>query len=523
MREHADIARRLESIVGDTLVDYFTVYLPVQLLLVDIIGLERRTVPAPTEFCLRSIEAGLCEGDEVLGFLGLDGDYGDRLLRSMCDGDYIGKDGFGKYHLMRRGKELLKQGCEASPADRRMQVLWDPIQREILDRTLVYTKQRTDPDGIIAPIPNAFAQPLPDDLEVTEINKIRNGYSGGAESGGATFDVLRVTGVQKSFGRYRPCLALVFSNAEGDLTLRLAINGSIDDDLTSICAKIGLPKLIGVDRKIGLRPGVQASKKRQQDLKCGDGGSKNIAQLVKRRCMLRFKLQSFEKRLGEEHVEAIEVKKSECQKELDDVNSQLERLPVIQARCHEVDHYLVEALKNANSTITITTTNPSAIKIDGEILGYLRSSLSRGIKVTLYISDRLGGNDPTLAALDKLTNYGSLSVHFLQNEQRSVFEIEWDGKHLLFSNEPPLGNRRRPVCPREFSGYFVSDAQAVSRYRDSFLTFRSDDFLVRLRPASGNNAVMQKQRNRGMPNRSQKSEGDSKHLQLGDRSNVRSA
>jgi len=497
MRDHADIARRLESLVGDTQVDYFTVYLPVQLLMVDIIGLERRPVPAPTEFCLRSIEAGLCEGSDILGFLGLDTDYGDRLLAGMCDGDYIGKDGFGKYQLMRRGKELLKLGGEVSPADRRMQVLWDPIQRVILDRTLVYTKQRTDPDGIIAPIPNAFAQPSPDDLEVGEINKLRGGNVGGAESGSPTFDVLRVTSVQKSFGRYRPCLALVFSNTDGDLTLRLAINGSIDNELTSICAKIGLSKLIGVDRKIGVRPGVQAVKKRYQGLKCGDSASKNVAQLVKLRSMLRFKLQTFEKRLSEEHVESIETKKTECQKELADVNSQLEHLPVIPVRCHEVDYYLLEALKGANSTITITTTNPSALKVDGEILGYLRSSLSKGVSVTLCISDRFGGNDSTLAQLDKLSKYGTLSVHFLQNEHRSVFEIEWDGKYLFFSNEPPLGSRRRPVYPREFAGYFVSDEQAVSRYREGFLNFRPDDFLVRLQPAVGNNAAMQKQRRRG--------------------------
>ncbi|MDN7914442.1 hypothetical protein [Burkholderia cepacia] len=495
MRDQAEIARRLESVVGDALVDYFTVYLPVQLLMVDIIGLERRSVPAPMEFCLRAVEAGLGEGDDILGFLGLDADYGERLLAGMRDGDYLGKDGFGKYQLMRRGKELLKQGGEASPADRRMQVLWDPIQRVILDRTLVYTKQRTDPDGIIAPIPSAFTQPSPDELEVGEINKLRSGNAGGFESGASTFDVLRVTGVHKSFGRYRPCLALVFSNADGDLTLRLAINGSIDNELTATCAKIGLPKLIGVDRKIGLRPGVQAVRKRREDLQCGDSGSKNVAQLVKRRSMLRFKLQTFEKRLSEEYVESLDAKMVECQKELNDVSSQLEHLPVIPVRCHEVDYYLAEALKGANSTITISTTNPSTIKVDGEILGHLRSCLMKGVRVTICISDRFGDNDATLATLDKLARNGKLAVQFLQNDQRSVFEIEWDGKYLLFSNEPPLGNRRRPISPREFAGYFVSDEQAVSHYRSNFLAFRPDDFLVRLRPVVGNN-TKQKQRRR---------------------------
>jgi hypothetical protein len=486
MRDQAEVARRLESIVGDSLVDYFTVYLPVQLLVVDIIGLERRSVPAPTEFCLRAIDVGLGNRSEICGFLGLDAEYGARLLEDLCDNEYIAKDAFGRYQLMRRGKELLKQEGEASPSDRRMQVLWDPIQGAILDRTLVYTKHRIDPDGIVAPISNAFAQPSTSALEVSELNKLRNANAGGAETAPVKFEILRVTGIQKSFGRYRPCLALVFTNPEGDLTLRVASNGSIDEDLTAACARIGLPKLIGIDRKISLRPGVQSVEKRQQNLQCSDLGSKNVLQLVRQRSVLRLKLQGFAKRLAEEYVESLETKMLECRKEFDDVEAQLIRLPVVPVRCHEVDYYLIEALKNAKSTITITSTNPSSMKIDGEILGYLRSCLSSKVRVTLYISDRIGNNDTTLAAFEKLSHIGSLTVQFLQNEQRSVFEIDWDGKHLLFCNEPPLGIRRRPISPREFAGYFVSDEQAVSTYRTSFLSFSAEDFLVRLRPMQAN-------------------------------------
>ncbi|WP_241059288.1 hypothetical protein [Achromobacter xylosoxidans] len=481
MSNQAEVAQRLESIVGDILLDYFTVYLPVQLLVVDIIGLERRSVPAPTEFCLRAIDAGLGTSSEICGFLGLDLEYGERMLADLCDHDYIAKTAFSTYQLMRRGSEALKQESESSPSDRRMQVLWDPVQSAILDRTTVYTKQRIDSDGIIAPISNAFAQPSPSRLEIRELNKLRNSSSG-SETASIKFDILRVTAIQKSFARYRPCLALVFKNQDGDLTLRIATNGSIDEDLTASCAKIGLSKLIGVDRRMGTRAGVQAIQKRRQNLQCGDAGDQNILQLTQKRSLLRLKIQGFERRLAEEYIESLEAKRAENQKELETIESQLIQLPVVPVRCHEVDYYLIEAFKNAKSTITITSTIPSALKMDGQIMGHLRSCLFNKVAVTFYVADRLGDNDATLANLEKLSRNGSLKVEFLQNSQRAVFEVEWDGNHLLFCNEPPLGSRRLPISPREFAGYFVSDEKAVSIYRRDFLSFNRDDFLVRLRP-----------------------------------------
>ena len=62
------------------------------------------------------------------------------------------------------------------------------------------------------------------------------------------FEVLRVTGIHKSLGRFRPSLALVYRAWSEELSLRLAVNGSIDNELTTACAQVGLAKLIGVER-----------------------------------------------------------------------------------------------------------------------------------------------------------------------------------------------------------------------------------------------------------------------------------
>jgi hypothetical protein len=486
MRDQTEIAKRFDSVTGHTLVDYFILHLPVQLLVVDIIGLDRRPVPAPTEFCLRAVEAGLVEDGNICEFLGVDLAYGRRLLRGLCDGDYLGTDAFGQYLLLRRGKELLRQGGEASPSDRRMYVLWDPIQRVVLDRTLVYTKQRAGPDGLMAPVPNAFARPLTEELAVGDINKLRAASSSVGDLGASSFEVLRVTGIHKSFGRYRQSVALIFAGPDGEQTFRLAINGSIDNDLTATCAKIGLPKLIGVDRAMANKPGVQAVRKRYRELICGNGQGPNVASLVQRRSILLLNLRGVNSRLAEERVDSLLAKKIDYEIELNELEQELDRLPVVPVRCHEMEYYLFQALEKATRSITITTTNPSAAKIDGDVIKRLRSCLAQGVHISIYISDRIGENDPTLAIFDKLSRQGPLSVQFLQNDVRSVFEVEWDEGHVVFSNEPPFGQRRRPRTPREFSGFYVSDGQAVARYRAADLSFEPKDFLVRLRPVVSN-------------------------------------
>ena len=209
-----------------------------------------------------------------------------------------------------------------------------------------------------------------------------------------------------------------------------------------------------------------------------------MASLVQRRSVLLLNLGAVEMRLGEERSDSLLEKKARYESEFEEVSRELDRVPVVPVRCHEGEYYLASALDTAEVSIRITTTNPSLSKIDGEILRRMRSCLARGVQVTIYISDRLGENDPTLAALDKLSREHSFSVHFLLNDVRSIFEIEWDGKHLLVSNEPPLGDRRQPVSPREFSGFYVSEPQAVGHYCDDHMKFETKDFLSRLKPQS---------------------------------------
>jgi hypothetical protein len=481
-----ELARRFDKFEGQTLIDYFQIHLPVQLLTIDVVGMDRRPIPALTEFCLKAINADLSESAGITGFLGVEYEYGSRLLKGLVEAEFIGINPFGQYVLLRKAKEILQLGRDERPTDRRIQVLWDPIQQRLLNRTLIYTKNRADPAGIIPPIPNAFTKPEPKELDLLAMNKIRGEANGSGEHDRPSFEILRVTSIQKSYGRYRNSVGLVYKESDGQLVFRLAVDGAIDNELTDAVARAGLIDIIGVKGNIATKPGVQAVKKRQRELICGNQEKINVAKLVQRRSVLLLNLGAIDARLAEESepIDSLVKKRNSYDEELAQVTKDINSLPVVPARCHEVEYYLLEALGRAKNSLLITTTNPSNSKVDGEILQHLRACLERGVNIKILISDRLGDSNTTLAAFDRINASKRLSVEFLQNTERSVFEIKWDLSHLFVSNEPPLGDRRFPILPREFCGFYVTDTGAVKRYSDDHLAFQDSDFLKRLKPAT---------------------------------------
>jgi hypothetical protein len=477
MNEQNAFAQRVDKVDGHILIDYFILHLPVQLLSVDVIELERRSAPALTEFILRSIQAGLRREEEISGFLGINLHYCKKLLESLQSDEFVYEDPFGQYLLMRRGTELLQEGSDSRPSDKRISLLWDPIGKRLLGRTLVYTKQRADISGMFAPIPLAFLPPTVSDIDVSDINRNRENDRA-PDTLNRTAEVLRVTSIHRSIGRYREALGLVFRSESGEISFRLAFDGRIDEEFTTACVNSGLLKGIGISRGQLTKASGLAVKKRFRELPFSS--EQNVDAIVQRRSVLRFNLNTLDARLKEDYVDSLARKKEAYVTDLQELDAALSNLPVIPLRCHELETYLQLAFRTAATEVRITTTQPADSKIDGETLAALRDCLGRGVAVSIFISDNVQESNTMLAILDRILREKNLEVHFLKNLSRSVFEITWDNKHLVFSNEPPLGRRRFPISPREFFGYYVSDQIGTSRYTTQFLRFESSDFLSKV-------------------------------------------
>ncbi|MEB0013944.1 hypothetical protein QN379_14125 [Glaciimonas sp. Gout2] len=488
MNLHFEVAQRLDSYDNQSLVDYFPIHLPCQILVVDIVGIEHRKTPAVTEFILLSICAGLTTLEKISGLLGLSPEHCSDLMNELISSEYIGTDSFGGYALWRRGSELLQMGEESAPIDRRMHMVWDPICKKFLGRVPMYTKKMAARNGIIVPLAGVFNPPDLNEVGAAALKEAQLNASGGRNGRPSNYDVLRVTTVHKSMGRYREALAMVYRTERGEFSLRIVTNDNIDDELTTACAQASIAKLVGVDKSFSSRQGALAVRKRLAELPRATKMSANLEGLVRRRSIFRFKIATLDARLVENDITDLKLKREIARTELVAIDFQLEAVAILPVRCHEIRTYILAALRNAHHHVLITTTMPTADKFDNEIFGALQECIARKVKVSIYISDRQSEDGNILARIDKLSKTSFLNVRFLTAEARPVFEVEYDLVSLCFSNEPGFGNRRAPIMPREFTGYFVSDSNLVKAYSESYLDFKDVDFIKHVRVVSKDTA-----------------------------------
>ena len=498
MNSNNQIAQRLESYDSQSLVDFFTIHLPCQILIVDTVGIKRRNMSATTEFILKSISVGLTSSEDISGLLGLRLDHCNNLLAELTEGEYIGKDTFGGYGIWRRGKELLLMEGESAPNDRRISMVWDPLCKRFLGRVTMYTRKKAGRDGIFVPLAGAFGTPDLLEIGATALKEAQTNVSGGHGGRPSDYNVLRVTTIQKSLGRYREAVALVYKTERGDFSLRIATDGNIDKELTSACAQASVAKLVGVDKSFASKQGALAVRKRYKDLSISAHGSSSLESVVQRRSVLRFKITALDLSLSESDSDDLRNKRNSAHEELCLLNAKLELVPVVPVRCYEIRDYTLSTLKNAQHHVVITTTTPTEDKFDNEMFVALQKCLDRKVDIRIYIADRPSEDSNTLARLDKLSQSSFLNVYFLSNEKRPVFEIECDSSTLCFSNEPSLGHRFAPIMPREFVGYFLSDIALVKSYCENHLNFDAKDVASRIR-VSGKNAIPRGSRSKPGP------------------------
>jgi len=483
MRQFDELAQLYDNYEGQTLVDFFPLYLPCHIVFLDAVTIEHRTLPAISEFALRAIFTKITNVEEIAGLLGLSRSYACTVLTGLESDEFIGQDAFGRYKLQRRAFELLAAGEDLVPVDRRLTIAWDPIAKRVLPRTPMYTPGRIAEGAVVAPVAGGYSQVTLSDIDLKSLKESRAADRESAGYEEAKFDVIRLTQIHKILMRLRETLGLVYRSAQGEVLLRIVVDGRVDDELSAICAQKSLPKNIGVDKASMQRTGVAAVKKRYGSLNGGEAGNGvSLEQLTKARALLRFKIDGLNRRLAEGPNPSVLEKQENALLELEVLASKLEKLPVVPLRCYEVRRFLLDALASAKTTLTISTSMPAESQVDAVLLQAIKAALNRGVRVHLLIAGRMETKNGAMARLNRLSERDGLEVDFLATVARPVFEVVWDSSCLLFANESPLGLRPTPPMPRDFAGYLVSDSRMVGEYVRSHLTFGKEDFVKRVSP-----------------------------------------
>ena len=465
MTEFDSVAEQHQAMDGMPLVDYLPIALPIYLLQIEALVAEKRELMPVEEFVLKAISMGVRSGPDVLGTLGLGSGYGEKLLQSLADDEYIAQK--PELVIRPKGVNLLSEAGERRIYEKVLTVAWNPVTQQVMRDKHVLKKSGELKFGRVVRVvpPSTKLPPLIElPLERLPTWQLDKGEQ-----------VIRFLEVQRRVLLYVPAVLLIYGRGKGGEPLaRVAIDGVIDSNSSVAIARHEILPRLGVDGLFARRMGATAVEPRVKPLGVLPG-NESLADLLKLKSTLQVGIAGLERRDTPDAAVKLDAKKAE----LTTVQQKLAQIPVRALLPFEVPQLVDVALQKAQSEIVITTTLPIGERLTPLRLLLLDQVLRKGVKVRILISDRptedeFAGNDgpgPILRTLnDMMTLHANLDVSFLRDTDRVVFEVRMDDTLVGVSNEPPLGARSRDPLARVFSGYQLSGAKPVRAYMDNHMS-----------------------------------------------------
>lgn len=492
------IAQRYSSHDGQPLVDYLPVLIPCQLLTVDALVVERRELPSPVEFVLKTCDVGLGTSHEIAAFLGFSERFMDILIEQMKSEEMIISGIDGRISLLRRGKEALKQNGDCVHIDKTIFVMWEPItETPILSRQELVSERAKHSHELRVRFPAILRTPSPEELDMKAIQSYRR-TSRELDAADDRENILRFVRVRRALHKYRRATLLIYENGKSAPMLKLAIDGQIDEKLSSSFALKNGGLHINADQRFYRRAGATAVENRLRELNVSTPSGESHEDLSKRRSVLNWRITSIAPRLAEDDApDNVRKQFAQYVQELGDVEAELAAIPIRPIGAAEFPLCLKEALSHTERQLLVTTTIPNESRFSIDVEHAIGEALQRNVKIMIYIADRIGdsqvsGQDSHKLPIARLNALvvkfpNLLEVRFLQTVTRPVFEIFWDDSYLVFANDSPLGYRSEPSIPRAFRGIRVSETGAAQKYAASHLSFQEEHFVkksVFSRPAT---------------------------------------
>jgi hypothetical protein len=479
MNDFDEIAERFQDKDGQPLVDHLPLALPCYLLQMDCLMSERRKLMPVEEYLLRGLKVGLKSNGDLLNFIGVDIEYGNRLIERLIADELIGGVE-GNLGIRSKGDLMLTEDGEKRIYERTIPLLWDPILEvtipvkvELIRSLAVRNECR------VRVIPQSANLPALDRLPL-------DSAQAPAFQNPEREKVIRYLGVQRRTLMYRRGLLLLYGGVKGaEPIARIAVQSIIDDAYSDAFTKKGLLPRLGVDNQFNRRLGALAVDQRVKPL--GISATKaSLSDLLRLRSTLQLGVAALEKMADEQAAKKIEEKRLA----LSEIQTKLDAMPIRQLLPFELPRVVEHVFQKARDAILITTTVPLEARLTALRLLLLEQALRKGVKVRILISNRptddeLSQNEGPIPLLKRLSDlmarYDSLEVSFLRDTNRVVYEVAMDNTLLAVSNEPPLGSRTREPLARNFSGYVLSGAVATRAYQEAHLSTEALAVVGRIR------------------------------------------
>jgi hypothetical protein len=466
-----DVARRFERKPGYELIDYAPVALPLHRLTVDVVTMVHNPIPPIKEFAMRSIAAGLTNGEEISAFVGLDGDVISATLDQLF-ADHFANETEDGLKLTDRGHEVLTKGRQSSPQDEMQVFLYDRIlQRPIrLTAEELIAPANLDLSTTVEIRPYPAEGPELAELSLSEVGEILQSQAGGRAPFGR--DLLKLKRIVRRVRLFRSAIALIFRKSRSsEMLVEFVIDDVRQEALSHRFAERGGPKKMGFIKAIDesvtaaeirkyLGPEVQTMLPDAAALE-----SNRLAVSVAR-IKTQASISAAERSGIEDVFSAAPVISARALLEAaEDSLQQFAARPILP---FELTELLEGGLVNANKRLLISSHSVDWSVVNSLFLERLHLALDRGVGVRLSLSEESWGANEVVADLERLSKKRS-GLTFVWEKKNTLFHVICDDKFAVVANKPFLGNLGKVRAFQRVSGYLLQRAGLVDALAERVL------------------------------------------------------
>lgn len=473
-----EIARKYEKLAGFDLVDYSEIALPLWQLSIETLSVAHRRFQPIVEYVLRALQCELSI-DDISGFLGIESEVVRGALAHLTADRLVafGDDGFVSTELGRRA--LAEEGIEV-PIEEQLPVLFDGLTRKpALKEPEETVLARDIEDGAVVEIPSIPPnRPSISELNLPDVVNFLSRQSGGRREMGR--DILRLKRISRSRRISRRGVGLVFKARVGkELRVMFVIDGAVDEQLQNRFAAGGgtsRPWFVRafsdayVAANVRRHLGQEASRipldfteyeKAQQRL--------SIARL--RKSMLERKVQLVRSSaLSAREMPSEQVIRLSNEEEKEALFA-LAEAPVRAAAVYESTELLRAALKNAASSISISSRGLAPHIVDRSFVQSLRAAALRNVKINIILHEessewpkRGPGWARAYSQLNELSQDFPNLIQVSPSRESRFFHVSWDQRIALVCNRPLLSNHGRVKAFEQFAGFALQRRDLVEAY-----------------------------------------------------------
>jgi hypothetical protein len=487
-----EVARRYDNRTGFDIVSIKEIGLPVYKITVQALTLQRKPIPPIEEFVLKVIDVGFSSEEDIGGSLGLEpSNVREAMinLRMSDDIDLIAPDGslMQEWKLTKKGEGTLRDAKIIVPEERSFDINFDGILRHPrwygrLESRLLKPKDLRD-QGIIEIDPFPKKPPDLSDLKLKDVDDIIRQIEGVSK---AKFkreqDLLALKAIERRQRFFQPALALIYKAKDSDdVQVAFAIDGMLSNEHEAAFARANGAKKLRILEELKESAPIQLAEEVLGREFVAQAPLEAVEVLKEEVSSVQTQIETDQKSLEQAETDEDKATKMrkiiEQQRQIDQLKSQLNSVPVRWLEVYEHRPLLEQALQNSKERLMIISPWIRASSVDRQFIQQFENLLKRGVKV--FIGHGLGeqeDNKKYQSDIQAEKNIQKLASQYQKNFflkrlgdthakiliSDTKFAVTTSFNWLSFK-----GDRDRTF--RDERGTLVSDAQKINELFDSYI------------------------------------------------------